>query len=88
MQRSLIIRLIFLAMFGFISACSTQLSVATDVFQTPHVNLKGEAFKRYQNDAQTCQQEIIQLYKTKADSRNKNIEFRECLIKKGYVLLS
>lgn len=42
MQRSLIIRLIFLAMFGFISACSTQLSVATDVFQTPHVNLKGK----------------------------------------------
>jgi hypothetical protein len=88
MQRSLIIRLTFLAMFGFISACSTQLSVANDVFQTPHVNLKGEEFKRYQNDAQMCQQEIIQLYKTRVDSRNKNIEFRECLIKKGHVLLS
>ena len=88
MHSKLIIHVAFLAVFASLSACVSQNSVASDVLQIPHVNLKREAFKRYQNDAQACQQEIIQMYKTKVDVRNKNIDFRECLIKKGYVLLS
>lgn len=84
----IIVKVNLLAVLACISACSSGINPSYDVLLIPDVNLKGQELQRYQNDVQTCQKEIIQIYKNKLDSRNKMIDFRECLIRKGYLLLS
>ena len=63
-------------------------SVFFDPSHVPLVDLQGDALQRYQNDVRMCQQQVLKLYEGKTDTRNQDREFRECLIKKGYVLLS
>jgi hypothetical protein len=54
----------------------------------PDVNLKGEALKTHHDDVATCQRQIIQKYGDKYTANNAIIDVRQCLINKGYVLLS
>jgi hypothetical protein len=62
--------------------------VRTIFCHVPDVNLSGEALKTYHDDVATCQRQIIQQYGDKYTANNAIIDVRQCLIKKGYVLIS
>lgn len=54
----------------------------------PQVSLKGQDWRKYEEDVVTCQQEILRIYGNNYVANNAIIDMRHCLIKKGYVLLS
>ena len=74
-----------------VCACSgpwpTTISSAHDL-HIPAVNLQGEALKKYQSDAASCQSELLKRYGERYGSNNAITDMRKCLIDKGYVLLS
>jgi hypothetical protein len=74
-----------------ICACSgpwpTTMSSAHEL-HIPAVNLQGEALKKYQLDAASCQSELLKRYGERYGSNSAITDMRKCLIDKGYVLLS
>jgi len=74
-----------------LAACTSQWGPSVPINHgnfVPDVNLTGEALKAYYDDVATCQRQIIQQYGDKYTNNNAVIDMRQCLIKKGYVLLS
>lgn len=59
-----------------------------DVSHIPLVDLPNNGLHQYHQDVRLCQNQVLKLYEGKTDPRNQDREFRECLINKGYVLLS
>ncbi len=54
----------------------------------PDVNLKGEQRRVYEQDLEVCQKQMITRYGDRLSSNNAITDLRQCLIQKGYVLLS
>jgi hypothetical protein len=74
-----------------LSACSSNWSLSlptTNGNYVPDVNLKGEERRKYEEDVALCQKQILKQYGDKYISNNAIIDVRQCLIQKGYVLLS
>jgi hypothetical protein len=74
-----------------LTACASQFGPGVPINHgnyVPDVNLKGEALKTYYDDVATCQRQIIQQYGNKYTTNNAIADVRQCLIKKGHVLLS
>jgi hypothetical protein len=84
-------RLFSACLLASLAACSSQWGPSLPIHHgnfVPDVNLTGEALKVYHGDVATCQRQIIQQYGNKYASNNAVVDMRQCLIKKGYVLLS
>ena len=73
-----------------LQACSTPKgsSGASPVGYLPDVNLKGEARRQYEQDVIACQKQNARPSAEPPSSNNAIIQLRQCLIQKGYVLLS
>ena len=74
-----------------LTACSTNWSPSMPIANgnyVPDVNLKGDERRKYEEDVAICQNQIIKKYGDKYISNNAIIDVRQCLIQKGYVLLS
>jgi hypothetical protein len=54
----------------------------------PDFNLKGDQRRAYEQDLEACQKQIIAAYGDRQTSNNAITDLRQCLIHKGYVLLS
>lgn len=54
----------------------------------PEVSLIREDRRKYEEDVSACQKEILRIYGNNYIANNAIIDMRQCLIKKGYVLLS
>ena len=73
------------------SACSLPQSLGLPIQNgnyAPDVNLKGEPRRAYEQDLEVCQKQIIATYGDRQTSNNAITDLRQCLIQKGYVLLS
>ena len=76
----------------FIQACSTQniVSLSTDASlneYNPQTTENVDA-KRYQADKQLCYKQVQDQSELKMSERYNVTKFRECLVQKGYILLS
>ena len=74
-----------------LSACSLPKSLGLPIQNgnyAPDVNLKGEPRRAYEQDLEVCQKQIIAKYSDRLTSNNAITDLRQCLIQKGYVLLS
>jgi hypothetical protein len=88
---SLWVNLVTTCLLASLAACTSQWGPGVPIHHgnyVPDVNLTGEALKAYYDDVATCQRKIIQQYGDKYTNNNAVIDMRQCLIKKGYVLLS
>jgi len=54
----------------------------------PEVNLREEERRKYEEDVATCQKEILRIYGKNYRVNNAITDLRQCLIHKGYILLS
>ena len=74
-----------------LSACSLPKSLGLPIQNgnsAPDVNLKGEPRRAYEQDLEVCHKQIIAKYSDRLTSNNAITDLRQCLIQKGYVLLS
>lgn len=76
----------------FIQACSTQsiVSLNSDASLNDYNPLTTDSVdaKRYQADKQQCYKQVQDQSDQKMSERYNVIKFRECLVQKGYILLS
>lgn len=85
-------RYLILFMIVFLQACATQhlgplISESSSSDYNPLTTDNVDA-KRYQADKQQCYKQVQDQSELKMSDRYNVIKFRECLVQKGYVLMS
>jgi hypothetical protein len=85
---NLIFAIFFLATLGACSGHWPPNTPSAYDMPLPAVNLQGEALKKYQFDAASCQSELLKRYGDRYGSNNAITDMRKCVIDKGYVLLN
>jgi hypothetical protein len=76
---------------GELTACASSWHMGMPTSNgnlAPYVMLQGDALRQYQADVVVCQKQIMAQYGDRYASNNAIIALRQCLISKGYVLLS
>ena len=76
------------SMLMLVCACATREQIMRDEIYVPQVTLTAADRQRYTEDVDQCRSHVFSEYKGKHDIRNINTDFRACLLRKGYVLLS
>ncbi len=93
MQLQRLIRLVLttLALVSELCACSSTWQPGMPISNgnhAPYVALQGDDLRKYKADLVVCQKKVLSKYGDRYASNNAIIALRECLIAKGYVLLS
>lgn len=76
------------SMLMLVGACATREKIIREEIYVPQVMLTDADRQRYADDVDQCRTQVFSEYKDKHDIRNINTDFRACLLRKGYVLLS